>query len=100
MAKPELSREERAVLKDVEDGIFESSLTDKRKKGFIQAAQATVKKDKRINIRLSSRDLEALQRRALEEGIPYQTLVASVLHKYASGSLQDIVTNKLNKRSQ
>ena len=100
MAKPELSREERDVLKDVDDGTFESSFTEKRKKSLMQAAQATVKKDKRINIRLSSRDLEALQRRALEEGIPYQTLVSSVLHKYVSGSLQDIVTNKLNKPTQ
>lgn len=50
-------------------------------------AEATFKKDARIDIRLSSRDLRALQTRALQEGIPYQTLVASVLHKYVDGQL-------------
>jgi predicted DNA binding CopG/RHH family protein len=50
-------------------------------------ARTTFKKDMRVNIRISSKDLEALQIRALEEGIPYQTLMASVLHKYVSGRL-------------
>ena len=50
-------------------------------------ARAMLKKDRRINIRLSQKDLEALQLLALEEGIPYQTLIASILHKYVSGSL-------------
>ena len=50
-------------------------------------ARATFKKDMRVNIRISRKDLEALQTRALEEGIPYQTLMASVLHKYVSGRL-------------
>ncbi len=51
------------------------------------AAAATFKKDQRLNIRISSRDLKNLQARALEEGIPYQTLAASLLHKYVSGQL-------------
>ncbi len=42
-----------------------------------------VRKDRRLNIRLSSKDLEAIQKRALVEGLPYQTLIASLLHKYA-----------------
>ena len=50
-------------------------------------ARATFKKDMRVNIRISRKDLEALQMRALEEGMPYQTLMASVLHKYVSGRL-------------
>lgn len=50
-------------------------------------ATAALTKDKRINIRLSSRDLEDVQTRAAEEGMPYQTLIASVLHKYVSGRL-------------
>jgi len=53
-------------------------------------AAATLIKDKRINIRLSSRDLEDVQTRAAEEGMPYQTLIASVLHKYVSGRLIEI----------
>ncbi len=54
---------------------------------FKAAATATFLKDKRINIRLSSPDLMDIQARALEEGIPYQTFIASVLHKYACGRL-------------
>lgn len=50
-------------------------------------AEATFKKDTRINIRLSSKDLRALKARALKEGIPYQTLVSSVLRKFADGQL-------------
>jgi len=52
-------------------------------------AIATLKKDKRMNIRISERDLKALKARAAEEGIPYQTLVTSVLHKYVSGQLAE-----------
>ena len=44
--------------------------------------------DRRLNIRLSSKDLEAIQKRALAEGLPYQTLIASLLHKYAAGRLK------------
>jgi predicted DNA binding CopG/RHH family protein len=56
---------------------------------FKAAATATFIKDRRINIRLSSPDLMDIQARALEEGIPYQTFIASVLHKYASGRLTE-----------
>jgi len=52
-------------------------------------AEATFKKDAQINIRLSSRDLRSLQARALREGISYQTLVSSVLHKFVDGQLVD-----------
>lgn len=54
---------------------------------YAASASATLTKDKRINIRLSSRDLEDVQTRAAEEGMPYQTLIASVLHKYVRGRL-------------
>ena len=50
-------------------------------------AKSTTRKDKRVNIRMSQRDLESLQRKALEEGIPYQTLISSLLHKYVNGRL-------------
>ena len=53
------------------------------------AARATGLKDKRVNIRLSSGDLSGIQIKALEQGIPYQTLIASVLHKYVTGRLQE-----------
>ena len=57
---------------------------------YAASAAATLIKDKRINIRLSSRDLEDVQTRAAEEGMPYQTLIASILHKYVSGRLIEI----------
>ncbi len=53
-----------------------------------EAAEATFKKDQRLNIRISSRDLKNLQAMALAEGIPYQTFAASLLHKYAIGQLE------------
>jgi predicted DNA binding CopG/RHH family protein len=56
-------------------------------------AANTFKKDKRINIRISNRNLIAVQSRASEEGIPYQTLISSIIHKYISGSLRDIAAN-------
>lgn len=64
------------------------------KRRYARGARSTLQKDKRINIRLSAQDLEALQVRASEEGIPYQTLAASVLHKYVSGRL----TEKASRR--
>ena len=51
--------------------------------------QGDLQKDRRLNIRISTKDLEAIQKRALEEGLPYQTLIASLLHKYASGRLRE-----------
>ena len=53
-------------------------------------AKATFRRDRRLNIRLSSKDLEAIQKRALAEGLPYQTLISSLLHKYASGGLKEV----------
>ena len=52
--------------------------------------QGAFRKDRRLNIRLSSKDLEAIQKRALAEGLPYQTLISSLLHKYASGRLKEV----------
>ena len=94
MNEVELDEEEQNILRDFEAGEFKSILTPDRKKQLAAAVEETFKKDKRINIRISSRDLEAIQRRALEEGIPYQTLVSSILHKYVSGSLYDVTANK------
>lgn len=94
MCNLKLDKYEKEILKSYEAEEFESILTSKRKKEVLQIAANTFKKDKRINIRLSSRDLSAIQRRALEEGMPYQTLVSSVLHKYISGSLRAVTANK------
>ena len=57
---------------------------------YTRYAKATFRKDRRLNIRLSSKDLEAIQKRALAEGLPYQTLISSLLHKYAAGRLKEL----------
>lgn len=76
------------VLSSFESGEWKSvpDLHDEIAR-YSSSASATLSKDKRINIRLPSRDLEDIQMRAAEEGMPYQTLIASILHKYASGRL-------------
>lgn len=88
MAK--LEKEEKELLKSFEDGEWRSVHNKLSEVGRLQDyAAATFKKDRRINIRISSKDLNALQKRAIEEGIPYQTLVSSILHKYLSGRLRE-----------
>lgn len=94
MSKSKLSGEEKDLLDAVEAGEFESVLTESRREELVAIASNTFKKDKRINIRISNRDLTAIQSRATEEGIPYQTFVSSIIHKYISGSLQDLTANK------
>ncbi len=94
MNKIKLDKEEKKLLKAFEADEFKSVLTPTRKKMIQESAEYAFKKDKRINIRISSRVLDALQKRAFVEGIPYQTLVSSILHKYVSGSLKDVTANK------
>lgn len=100
MGKTKLDQEEQELLDGYEADEFESDLNDERREHIAKAAENSFRKDKRINIRISSRDLEALQRRALEEGLPYQSLVSSVLHKYVSGGLKDISANKSGQRTR
>ena len=81
-----LDSEEKEILKAFESGrLKRAKNAEKECEAHKAVADATFKKDARINIRLSSRDLRALQARALKEGIPYQTLVSSVLHKFVDG---------------
>ena len=80
--------EELEILQALEAGELKPVAdAQQRIKANQQAAANTFKKDQRLNIRISSRDLKCLQARAAEEGIPYQTLAASLLHKYVSGHL-------------
>lgn len=80
---------EQEVLKAYESGKLKSVATKSELEKFKAAARATAIKDRRVNIRLSSIDLSDIQIKALEEGIPYQTLIASVLHKYVTGRLSE-----------
>jgi predicted DNA binding CopG/RHH family protein len=85
-----LDASEKAILESVERGEWRSARGAKRERSrYIRYAKATFRKDRRLNIRISSKDLDAIQKRALEEGLPYQTLIASLLHKYASGRLRE-----------
>jgi predicted DNA binding CopG/RHH family protein len=84
-----LDADELELLSAFEAGRL-GSVASKAELARIKAsARATAIKDKRVNIRLSSGDLHDLQARALEEGVPYQTLIASILHKYVSGRLAE-----------
>ncbi len=82
---PNVDAYEREVLSAFEKGGLKSVATKGELAKFRAAARATAVKDRRVNIRLSSIDLNDIQVKALEEGMPYQTLIASVLHKYVSG---------------
>jgi predicted DNA binding CopG/RHH family protein len=88
MSKIKLESEEKELLESYEADEWRSvDNLDEAKQAYSEYAQATFRKDKRVNIRISSKDLEAIQKRALEEGLPYQTLISSVLHKFVSGRL-------------
>ena len=86
--KTRYDEEELEILKALESGSLQRVKDSARHlEAHRTAASATFKKDQRLNIRISSRDLKNLQARALEEGIPYQTLAASLLQKYVNGQL-------------
>ena len=84
-----LDHEEQEILEAFEAGTLRSVATAAERSRLEASARSTATKDQRINIRLTSEDLGALRARALQEGIPYQTLISSVLHKYVCGRLLD-----------
>jgi len=88
MSKVKLDKDEQEILASFERGEWKSVPNVKEKKMKHQHyASKTLKKDKRVNIRISSKVLEEIQALAVENGIPYQTLMSSVLHRYVSGYL-------------
>ncbi|MDZ7754008.1 MAG: antitoxin [Gammaproteobacteria bacterium] len=89
----QLSPEEKELLDSYDNEEWESVMSVQELRKYQEAARNTFRKDKRVNIRMSGKDLELFQARALREGIPYQTLMASVLHKYVSGDLVDKTRN-------
>jgi predicted DNA binding CopG/RHH family protein len=86
---PKTDAYEDEVIAAFQKGQLASVATKAELARFKAAARATAIKDRRVNIRLSSGDLSDIQARALEEGVPYQTLIASVLHKYVTGRLAE-----------
>jgi predicted DNA binding CopG/RHH family protein len=85
---------------DIEDKEYRESLENgewkpaKNQKSLLlelqETAANTMAKDQRMNIRIGKRDLEGIKAKALEEGMPYQTLVASIIHKYVNGKLKEV----------
>ncbi len=88
MKKVKLDKEEQDLLDSFEQGEWKSVKNVKKEiKKHQEYARKTLQKDRRVNIRISSKDLEEIQSIALEDGIPYQTLMSSILHRYVTGRL-------------
>ena len=91
MKRQTLDPEETEIVDAFEDGKLRRVSNVKAEiRRHRKAAAETFAKDARINIRISSRDLRELQKRAIKEGLPYQTFIASVLHKFAEGRLANV----------
>lgn len=83
-----LNKEEQDILTSFENDEWISDPNfNQRKKILRESAGYTIQKNKRVNIRISERDIIEIKKRAIEEGLPYQTLISSILHKYISGRL-------------
>jgi len=83
-----LDKEEKEILESYERGEWKPIKNQKAEiKKLREYARNTLRKDKRINIRMASKDLDQVQVIAAQEGIPYQTLISSIIHKYVSGYL-------------
>ena len=88
MKKPAyLDKDEMELAKSLENEEWISDLTKKEKKQYEEYARYSLSKRKRINIRMSERDLKKIQAKAIEEGIPYQSLISMLIHKYNEGKL-------------
>ena len=84
-----LDSEEKAILEELERDEWKSTVTASQDlASYKEAARNTLRKDKRVNIRISERDLSSLQKIALQEGIPYQTLISSILHKFVNKKIE------------
>ena len=85
-----IDQEEKDLMESIERDEWQPVKDiNKEKEKAIEAARNTLKKNKRINLRLTQKDYHQIQIRAIEEGIPYQTLISSIIHKYLTGSLQE-----------
>ena len=83
-----LTKEEKEILDSVEQDEWKRIPDYKKEMArYREAARATLRKDKRVNIRMTERDLVHFQKTAMHEGLPYQTLISSILHKYINGRL-------------
>lgn len=89
-----LDKEEQKLLQSIERGEWTSVKNQASElKRYASYAKNTLKKDCRISVRLSHQDLVGIQGKAVEEGLPYQTLITSVIHKYVAGRLGPVRAN-------
>ncbi len=87
MKKTQYDKEEAELAKSLETEEWISDLTKKEKKQYEEYARNSLLKQKRINIRMSERDLKRIQAKAIEEGVPYQSLISMLIHKYNEGKV-------------
>ena len=84
----ELTEEEKGILDSVEKGEWKRiSNFEKESARYKEVARATMRKNKRVNIRMTERDFVHFQKTAMHAGLPYQTFISSILHKYINGQL-------------
>ena len=93
-----LDKDERELAESLEKDEWISELDRKEKKQYEAYARYSLNKQKRINIRMSERDLNKIRAKAIEEGIPYQSLISMLIHKYNEGKLS-ISMNRPTKKS-
>lgn len=84
-----LTDHENSLLDSLENGEWVSKASGEELRGYQEMASQQHKKDKRITLRINNSVLTSLQKKALKEEIPYQTLITSILHKYLSGKLKE-----------
>jgi predicted DNA binding CopG/RHH family protein len=82
-----LDKDERKLAKSLENEEWVSDLTKREKKQYGEYARYSLNKQKRINIRMTERDLKKIRAKAVEEGIPYQSLISMLIHKYNEGKI-------------
>ena len=93
-----LTSEEKKILDSVENGEWKQIPNSAQEfVRYRESAKSTMRKDKRVNIRMTERDLMHFQKAALHEGLPYQTFISSILHKYINGRLVEATTGSHNQ---
>lgn len=86
--KKYIDKEEQEIIESYDKGEW-NSISSKEQDVYIDAAKKSHLKNKRINIRLTEKDYNDIQIKAMEQGIPYQTLISSIIHKYNKGTLKE-----------
>ncbi|WP_337866954.1 hypothetical protein [Ignavibacterium sp.] len=89
MKRNKFDIEEKVILESFNKDEWKSVKSSKRVKQFQAIAESTIEKNLRISVQISKRDFDELQKKAIKEGIPYQTLISSILHKYVNGRLRE-----------